>query len=155
MANQISYNNKIIINNPLFFQNKNNINILNNQIPNSNLIPEQKRQFVDYLPGNNNRRINICFQTQSKYNFYIVAPINIRVKDLLLASAKEMGISPDLLGKNIFFLFNGHRIRINEEKDLISYGFVDCSKIIVLDTINMIGGNPNFYSRIKMKNFKI
>ena len=66
-----------------------------------------------------------------------------RVKDLFLASAKKMALSPDLLGKNIF-LFNGHRIRINEEKDLISYGFKDYSKIIVLNTMNKIGGNSNF-----------
>ena len=41
-TNQISYNHNIInltINNPLLFRNQNNINNLNNQIPNSNLIP--------------------------------------------------------------------------------------------------------------------
>ena len=45
MVNQISYNNSIInltINNPLFFRNQNNINVLNNQNPNSNLIPKKK-----------------------------------------------------------------------------------------------------------------
>ena len=57
MANQISYNNNIInltINNPLFFQNQNNINIQNNQIPKSNIKSTQKKIFVDYFPGNNN-----------------------------------------------------------------------------------------------------
>ena len=55
-----------------------------------------------------------------------------------------MEISPDLLGKNIFFLFNGYRIRINEEKDLISYGLESGCTIIILDTKNIIGGNSNF-----------
>ena len=46
MANQISYNNNIInltINNPLLFQNQNNINIQNNQIPKSNIKSTQKK----------------------------------------------------------------------------------------------------------------
>ena len=145
MANQISYNNNIInltINNPLFFQNQNNLNVMNNQIPNSNIL-RQKKKFVYIFPGNNNRRINICFVSPSD-KFNISAPVNIKVKDLLLASAKEMGISPDLLGKDIFFLFNGTKIRINEEKDLISYGLDGYYTIIVLYKNNLIGGNSNF-----------
>ena len=134
MANQISYSNIIInmtINNSLFFKNQNNINVA-------------QKKVVNYFPGNNNRRINIIFQTQSEYKFNIAAPINIRVKDLLLASAKEMGLNPELLGKEIFFLFNGVKIRINEEKDLISYGLEDTCSIFVLDFNNIRGGNSNF-----------
>ena len=57
-----------------------------------------------------------------------------------------MKISPNLLGKHITFLFNGYVININEEKDLISFGFeFDRNhKIVVIDNNNVIGGNSNF-----------
>ena len=106
MANQISYNSNIInltINNPQFFKNNNNINAVNNQMPNSNLIQRRKIHYVNLFPENKNIRINILFQTQKGYQFNIAAPVHIRVKDLLLASAREMAISPALLGKEIFF----------------------------------------------------
>ena len=124
MANQISYNNNVInltINNPLFFPNQNNINILNNQIPSSGVLPrlENKKEFVDDFPGNNNRRINIMFETPTGLVKNIAAPSNIKVKDLLLTFSKKVKISPNLLGKKVFFILNGERINVNEEKDLI------------------------------------
>ena len=54
-----------------------------------------------------------------------------------------MGINPDFLGKNIV-LFNGFKIRINEEKDLISNGLDNGCTIIILDINNIMGGNSNF-----------
>ena len=74
----------------------------------------------------------------------------MKVKDLLLVFAKKVGISPNLLGK-IFFLYNGYKININEEKDLISFGF-DFEKIfriVVVDSNNTIGGNSKFYLKLK------
>ena len=44
-----------------------------------------------------------------------------------------MGISPNNLGKYFYFLFNGSKIRINEENDLISYGLFNGCQIIVID----------------------
>jgi hypothetical protein len=55
-----------------------------------------------------------------------------------------MRISPDLFGKEIFFLFNGFKIRINEEKDLISNGLDNGCTIIIFDINNIMGGNSNF-----------
>ena len=109
----------------MFFQSQNNLNELNNQFSDP----------VDYFPGNNNKRINIVFEnSKSKNKFNIASPVNIKVKDLFIAYAKEMGISPNILGKQVFFLFNDNKIKINEEKDLISYGLDNCNKILVLDT---------------------
>ena len=51
-----------------------------------------------------------------------------------------MQISPNFLGKEFFFLFNNHRININEEKDLISFGLEDGIKIKVFKSQNILGG---------------
>jgi len=157
MANQISYNSNIInltINNPLFFPNQNNINVLNNQIPNSGVLPrpENKKEFVDDFSGNNNRRINIIFKAQTGVVKSIAAPVNIKVKDLLLAYAKKMKINPNLLGRELRFLFDGQIINVNEEKDLFLFGFDKYYynyNIIVVDSNNIIGGNSNFYFKLK------
>jgi len=146
MANQISYNNSIInltINNPLFFPNQNNINFLNNQIPNSGILPRPKKkmEFVDDFPGNKNPRINIIFVTQKGSYHHITVPINIKVKDLLITFSKKVKLSPNILEEKLGFMFEGHRININEEKDLISFGLNNLSKIIVIDNYNLMGGN--------------
>ena len=133
ISNQISYNNNIInstINNPFLFQNKNNIiemNSQNNQIKQR----EEELKYVDYFPENKNERINIMFRNPNDLIINIVVPIDVKIKDLLLVYSKKMGIKQDLLGKIFYFLYNGQRININEEKDLISFGLVDKAKIIV------------------------
>ena len=145
-ANQISDNNNLInltINNPLLFPNTNNINTMNNQFPNSNLIPRQEKKINDLFPGNNNRRICIIFDNTKGNKTPINAPVNIKVKDLLLVYAKKMEISPDLLGKKINFILNGKKININEEKDLISFGLERGIRIIVDENQNVMGGNLN------------
>ena len=143
MANQILFNSNIInltINNPLLFQNNNNIIEQNNQI--QNIIP--RGDIVDYFPGNKNRKIDIYFTNPNGSKTFIEVPIDIKIKDLYLIYAKKMEINPNLLGKEINFLFNGYKININEDKDLISFGFSGGSHIVVLDAKNIIGGISNF-----------
>ena len=157
MINQISYNNNIInltINNPLFFPNQNNINEMNNQIPNSNLLSRQEKKKVFHIfPENNNRTININFETTKGLRTIIIAPINIKVKDLLLSYAQNVGINRNYLGKEIMFIHNGCRININEEKDLIAFNLEKFNNIIVYETNNVIGGNSNF--NLKSNNINI
>ena len=144
MANQISNNNNIInltINNPLFFPSQNNINIMKNQIPNLGVLPRQERIGIDdFFPGNNNRRINITFINPNNTRTNIITPVNIKVKELFLAYAKKMKVNPKILGKEIFFLFNNHKININEDKDIISFGLENGNKIVVLQSQIIIGG---------------
>ena len=157
MVNQISYNNNIInltINNTLFFPNQNKINSMNNQIPYSGILPISKKKIesFDDFPGNNNRKINIYFDIVTGLKINIAAPINIKVKDLLLVFAKKVGISPNDLGK-LIFLYNGYKININEEKDLISFGFEFgiTYRIVVVNSDNLMGGNSKFYLKLKSK----
>ena len=146
MANQILFNSNIInltINNPLFFQNSNNIIEQNNLV--HNIIPKnEKINVVDLFPENKNIKLFLKFMYADSSKIIIKAPPDIKIKDLLLAYVKKMGINPNLLGKKIYFLFNGCKININEDKDLISFGFRDWTTIIVNETNRMIGGNSDF-----------
>jgi hypothetical protein len=157
MANQISFNNNIInltINNPLFFQNKNNINVMNNQIPHLDILPRQEKiEPFYYFPGNNNIRINVTFENQRGHKSNIATPVNIKVKDLLLTYAKKIGINPNLLDKKFIFIKDGLIININEEKALISFDLYQRPniKILVFDKDNMVGGNSNVYFKFKSK----
>ena len=151
IANQISSNNNIInltINNPLFFQNNNNIIEQNNQI--HHMLPRKEEvkniHYAHLFPESKNLRMVISFINSgdsSGSKFVITTPNDIKVKDLLFFFAKEKGINPNILGKDIYFIFNGLKININEDKDLTSFGFRNWSSIITVDLKNIIGGNSN------------
>ena len=98
----------------------------------------------DYFPGNTNRRICIIFDSENGNRTFFNAPVNIKIKELFLAYAKKLEINPNILGKQIYFLYNGYKTKINEEKDLISFGLRDLSKFIVVDSKNIMGGNSDF-----------
>ena len=114
---------------------------MNNQIPNSDI--QENRNF-DSFPENNNRIINIRFDSSNGSKNIIADPVNIKVKDLLLAYAKKIGIDPKDLREKLGFIFKDCKININEEKDLISYGLENNNKIDVYDMDNVIGWNSNF-----------
>ena len=88
---------------------------------------------------NNYRIINIMFDSAngSKINFAV--PVNIKAKDLLLAYANKIGKDLKDLREKFVFMFNDCKISINEEKDLISFGLENYSKIRVYDVVNVIG----------------
>jgi len=50
-----------------------------------------------------------------------------------------MKMNPD----KFYFLNNGLRLNINEEKDLISFDLDKSNTIVVLDRYNILGGNSN------------
>ncbi len=68
-------------------------------------------------------------------------PINISVHDLFVAFIRRMNLDESVLGKYIYFLNNGAKIKINEQKSIRNYGFNDADIILVIDTSNLLGGN--------------
>ena len=103
----------------------------------------KKNHYILLFPESKNNRISITFTDQVGLKTFIDSPNDIKVKGLLLAFAKEKGINPNILGKVIYFLYNGCKININKDKDLISYGLRSGSDIIIVDAINTIGRNSN------------
>ena len=57
---------------------------------------------------------------------------------MLLTFAKIFKIKENLSENKIFFLFNGSKKKMKEEKNIIEFGFKEDSTIIVYDPSNQI-----------------
>ena len=85
-------------------------------------------------------RINIIFETGTGLKLNFATPLSVSVKDLLRQFIIRVGVSEALLGKKIFFIINGYKIPINEERSCQDFfGKINQVKIIVLDGSNIIG----------------
>ena len=139
MMNQISMNNNLIIqlmNNPNYFYWQNNM--INNINSFNNIDNNQNEE--DYFPGNINTRYDILFALDKGLKTKIRTPVDVKVRDLLLAYARAMKVDIKYLGEKIFFLFNGYKINKNEEKTIIQFDLHNRSIITVVDSSNLIGG---------------
>ena len=152
--------------NPFFFQyfmnsqnNNNNTNNLNqtgfkpvqndlnkgkNGIlprPNPNNPNDTKPKSFLICPNNMGERSNIMFITGTGIKTMIIAPLNLPVKDLFKEYIIKMGQDPRVLGKYIYFLYNGLKMKIDEPKTIIQYGLNSSNVIMVVDTSNLLGGS--------------
>ena len=85
-------------------------------------------------------RVNLVFITPAQFKVKIIAPINCKVGDILKEYTNKVGVGPQLLGNGIYFLFNGAKIKKQDEnKTIIQYGLAAFSNIIVLDPKFVIG----------------
>ena len=94
----------------------------------------------DPFLGNPNLRIFIMFISGTGMKIPINAPINISLHDLFVAFIHKVNLDESVLGKYIYFLYNGGKLKIDEQKSLSSLGFKDADLIIVIDTSNLLGG---------------
>ena len=69
----------------------------------------------------------------------MVAPRNMKVKDLFIKYILNLGLNKEVIGKSIFFLFNGLKVDHNEERNIGEFIHYDGANIIVLDTREIIG----------------
>ena len=165
--NPMNVNNNLmnfINTNPLFFQYFMNQSNFNNNMNNNNnnnnsfnffkgdiskakigILPrpdanDNKAKSVFICPNTTGERINIMFITGAGLKTMVVAPINLPVKDLFKEYIKKMGQDPGVLGKYIYFLYNGLKIDLNEPKTVCQYGLNASNVIMVVDTSNLLGG---------------
>ena len=94
----------------------------------------------DPFPGNTSLRIVIVFITGTGMKIPINAPINVSLHDLFIAFIHKVNLDESVLRKYIYFLFNGGRLKINEQKTISNFGFKTGDFIIVIDTSNLLGG---------------
>ena len=150
-------NNNNINNNMMFNQNLTNSMMMNNNINNFNIsqgnanntkigiLPrpdpnDNKTKAFLICPNNMGERCNIMFITGAGLKTMIVAPINLQVKELFKEYIRKMGQDPRVLGKYIYFLYNGLKIDINEPKTVFQFGLNASNVIMVVDTSNLLGG---------------
>ena len=97
--------------------------------------------FLNY-PG---PRVNLMFQTAKGHKIIIAAPYNLPFHQVLVEYIRKCGLGPNALYDGFYFLFNGAKIPINDNKKLVQ----DIAKtwsmdqgvisIVVVDTKNLIG----------------
>ena len=136
------YNNNMFQNNNINFNNNNNMNFNNNNqikvngggidnnTPNINVISQ----------NSNDLQCNVAIITQVGKKIMMVCPYTMKVKDFLLKCASRMGFSGSVIGKGIFFIYNG--LKINENDDTQMGHFLQGTTnpiFLVVDTKNIIG----------------
>jgi len=90
-------------------------------------------------PFDSTPKYNITFKTQKDQKLNFICPCNLKVKDLLIKYINRLGLGPAVMGKLIFFLFNGAKLDINENRTVIEMGMSSGTTIIVLDLKGVIG----------------
>ena len=138
------YNNNMFQNNNMSqnYNNNFNLNNLNNSQANVTGGINNNTQNICYdLSQNNNEQIfNVVFIHQTGKKIMMKCPSSLKVKDLLLQYISRMGISDSLIGKDIFFIYNGLKVDEKEEKQVSQYFFQGMlQNILVVDTKNIIG----------------
>ena len=133
-----------------FNQNNNNMNQFNNtglsfsnneQIKvdgggqNSNNLQGNE---INLCQNNNELKTNVIFITQKGKKMIIIAPVSMKMKELLVQYVVRNGLGPKVLEGNIFFIYNGLRIDHNEEKSVGEF-IKNLGVIVVLDKQNLIG----------------
>jgi len=108
-------------------------------LPRPNQIGNQQRNFF-ICPNYMGDRINIIFITGTGIKTMVIAPQNLPVKELFKEYIKKMGQDPGVLGKYIYFLYNGNKININEPRSVTQFGLNSSTVIMVVDTSNLLGG---------------
>ena len=89
---------------------------------------------------NSSQVTNIIFTTMKEQKANLIAPIDMKIKDLLFKYVTKLGLGPNVMGTSLFFLFNGKKIDLNEEKTIHEFG-LENAHIIVLDPKEVIGSS--------------
>ena len=120
------YKNNMFQNNNMNFNNNNQMNVsgggINNNAPSNEL------------------QCNVAFITQAGKKIMMSSPYNTKLKDFLIKYASRMGISGSIIGKDIFFIYNGLKVNENEEASIgqILKGTTNPT-FLVIDTKNILG----------------
>ena len=126
--------------------NKMNTFVMNNAQSNNNSsdrLPKGKGEtYVDPFANYPGNRMNIIFQTPKGHKTTISAPLHVTIHEVLVQYIRKLGLGPAVLYDGFYFLYNGAKLSVKDEKKLVS----DLSPIgnynlnvIVLDTKNLIG----------------
>jgi len=141
MQNNMIQNQNNNFNNRMNFINVNQNQMNQNQVSGGALRNNNANFSLNVAsPSNSSPVTNIIFTTMKEQKANIVAPIDMKVKDLLFKYVTKLGLGPNVMGTSLFFLFNGKKINLNEEKTIHNLG-LENAHIIVLDPKEVIGSS--------------
>ena len=106
--------------------------VFNNYIPNNISIDASS-------PFDDSPKVNVILNTMKGHKTNIIASYNMPVKDLLLLYVQKLGLGPAVMGDSLFFLFNGQKISVNEQRTVYDLGLHNGGQIVVLDIKGVIG----------------
>ena len=133
------------------YENMNNINNFSrmqferqtevqNPIVVGGLLPRVKKtENCDPFINFNGQKFNVFFQTPVGYKVNMVVPYNAKLEDILVKYITKVGIGPDTIDKDIYFLFGGNKIKKGDKRTAQDIGMIDGSVVIVLDKKGIIG----------------
>ena len=128
-------------NNRMNFVNVNQNQMNNNQVTGGALRNSNANFSYNVTSSMNSSQVtNIIFTTMKEQKANLVAPIDMKIKDLLFKYVTKLGLGPNVMGTSLFFLFNGKKIDLKEEKTIHEYG-LENAHIIVLDPKEVIGSS--------------
>ena len=142
MKNNMNQNQNINnFNNRMNFVNVNQNQMNNNQVTGGALRNSNANFSYNVTSSFNSSQVtNIIFTTMKEQKANLIAPIDMKIKDLLFKYVTKLGLGPNVMGTSLFFLFNGKKIDLNEEKTIHEYG-LENAHIIVLDPKEVIGSS--------------
>jgi hypothetical protein len=138
------YNNNMFQNNNMSQNYNNNINLNNSNNRQANVTgginTDIPNTCYDLSQNSNDMIMNVVFIHQTGKKIMMKCPFSMKVKELLLQYILRMGLSDSLIGKEIFFIYNGLKINEKEDKTVSQYFFQGMlHSILVVDAKNIIG----------------
>ena len=149
-VNQMSQMIDLFRNNPQLLKEFNNLVTQNNQnYQNSNLLDESylKTASKGHIPRNafkqykNNDRTYIV-ETNDIYSNKMNIKFQLssgNLKTLLEEFVRKIGFDKKILNRDIYFLYNGIKMDINDIRSVIDLNINDSSIILVVDTKGILG----------------
>ena len=147
MMMNMNMNNPMMMMNLMNFSNNNLQNNENNSTvkrkSNTALgrLPREKitEQFNPNIGNNYSVKYNLIFSTPAGHRVIITTPIDIKIYDLLCLYMERVSLGPNLIGKGIYFLYDGRKLKEKDYNKLVKDFFQDRASLIVLDAGNLIG----------------
>ena len=146
--NMLNMNNPV--QNSMMFFRPNLNNSMNTGVKGGGSLPRPNPQTgrilpnYDSYPNYKGPRINVIFEISTGLKVNIAAPPTETVNGLLIKFCERAGVSPMLLKRDIFCVYNANNIKPDSQISLQNFfqqnlGLNDQAKIVVIDTKNIIG----------------
>ena len=104
------------------------------------LLPRiKKTENYDPFLNFNGEKFNVFFQTPVGYKVNMVVPYNAKLEDILVKYVTKVGVGPNTIDQDIYFLFGGNKIKKDDKRTAQEIGMIDGSVVIVLDKKGIIG----------------
>ena len=107
---------------------------------NKSLMNDNKVYNSDPFQGYNCPKFTLIFQTPKGNKIVLNAPVEAKVREVLLQYIQRVGLGPNLISNGIYFICNGAKLtKENENEKVKDVFFGDNTNIVVIDQRNLIG----------------